>query len=675
MCTLRVCCVTIAALARVRSWTVSVLLVCTIVFAAPRVGALSSHHANVALVMMDTHDPGEAWPQSYGECNSIKVDWRKLNLITFTYFLNRKYALAKGYDLIYYRLQGDGCAHFSCGAGCRHIQWGDRHPSFCKVSALGAALTLQYDWIVYLDSDAFLAPKSPELLSLLRNHGAQAIGRGSGSDNSAHGFFGWDWPYTLGPNMGFIALRNTATMRAFVSAWWNMDAGEYSTVHPFEQRPLQWYLMHMTRFRRRLQTLNLISMDPDIRSAVMHLDHNVGTKNRLWSMAASAAAWLCTSKKTCTREVREARKMLRKSWAGLGPGKRNKAIECVLRSMCIDHTHDTHQSQPIMFNASFSAYKHLSPFVPSVADLNGIPLRLDNCSGSTDAMSARWQTFELTLRKGETGPHAKCKGLCVLARFRLLANPKLCISLGQARAPRSPYAPLAQLAPCNAGGNPAAAMRLRNNYDPVRKVFRTVHRLKELRKGLPEHRTNCGFWSNCSNVNVVLPKPCWGELHKNREACGDSEPALSVDIKKFWNKTRWPGYQSYAVGPGGPSPAAMLTGSATYRLCLATWRAQYQAGTALVFHRCRAKGAPNSDESDAQIAFELMPLNGQKLCLANAENCDKDAFVLRELIHESTRPSKIHVRIVPSEATNMCISVPKLLGHSAADLGITTPGL
>lgn len=36
---------------------------------------------------------------------------------------------------------------------------------------------------------------------------------------AAEGYFGWDWPYTLGPNMGFIALRNTASMRDLVRDW------------------------------------------------------------------------------------------------------------------------------------------------------------------------------------------------------------------------------------------------------------------------------------------------------------------------------------------------------------------------------------------------------------------------------------------------------------------------
>lgn len=39
-----------------------------------------------------------------------------------------------------------------------------------------------------------------------------------------------------------------------------MDPLGFSMVHPFEQRNLQWGLMHMRRFQQRLQTLVHLSL-------------------------------------------------------------------------------------------------------------------------------------------------------------------------------------------------------------------------------------------------------------------------------------------------------------------------------------------------------------------------------------------------------------------------------
>ena len=43
-----------------------------------------------------------------------------------------RYACAHGYTLLYYRLAQEGC---------EHPLWGARHPSYCKLAAIAAALT------------------------------------------------------------------------------------------------------------------------------------------------------------------------------------------------------------------------------------------------------------------------------------------------------------------------------------------------------------------------------------------------------------------------------------------------------------------------------------------------------------------------------------------------------
>jgi hypothetical protein len=180
-----------------------------------------------------------------------------------------RYACRHGYTLLFYLLRTPGCVH---------PLWGTRHPSYCKLTAIGEALAAGYEWVVYLDSDAFVRA-SDDLPSLLSKYGAPADaarrrGAHRGGPSSAvepEAFFGWDHPFTLGPNMGFIALRNTPSVRAMLRVWWNGYAAAFSTEHPFEQHTLQWHVMHLDRFRSRVQTLSLRTMDDTYPDDVVHL--------------------------------------------------------------------------------------------------------------------------------------------------------------------------------------------------------------------------------------------------------------------------------------------------------------------------------------------------------------------------------------------------------------------
>ena len=219
--------------------------------------AMASHgraRSNVVVVMMDTRFP-ELQRWSHAGCDQLTISKTEMaDLITLTYWLNVEYARTNGYDLLYYRSKRDAsCGKSStCDVGCSHSRWGPRHPSYCKVAGLGDALHRGYEWVVYLDSDAFIANSTLPLPQLLRAYGADADAAAGAPTASQHGFFGWDWPYTLGPNMGFMALRNTAETRRMMATWWNLYAGDYSLAHPMEQHTMQWQLMHLVTRRHPL---------------------------------------------------------------------------------------------------------------------------------------------------------------------------------------------------------------------------------------------------------------------------------------------------------------------------------------------------------------------------------------------------------------------------------------
>ena len=84
-------------------------------------------------------------------------------------------------------------------------------------------------------------------------------------------------------------VRNTSAARDLLHAWWHLDHGPYGFDHPFEQNALQWMLMHQEVHRDTIQTLRLRAISPHVPDAIGHLDHNVGTKQRVWSMAGAVA--------------------------------------------------------------------------------------------------------------------------------------------------------------------------------------------------------------------------------------------------------------------------------------------------------------------------------------------------------------------------------------------------
>ena len=62
--------------------------------------------------------------------------------------------------------------------------------------------------MVWLDSDAFVRDVTLDLPSLLRRYGDEpSTSRGARAADTTDAYFGWDAPYSLGPNAGFAVLR------------------------------------------------------------------------------------------------------------------------------------------------------------------------------------------------------------------------------------------------------------------------------------------------------------------------------------------------------------------------------------------------------------------------------------------------------------------------------------
>lgn len=613
----------------------------------------------VALLMSDTREPKlQQW--AAGRCTVPRevAGNYGVDLLSLTYLLNAHYAQKHGYDLFYYRLLQDQAAADTNGSiGCRHQKWGPRHPSYCKVAVIGHLLrrvgrSSDYDWIVFLDSDAFISPNATALSlpKLLRAYGARP---------RMTAYFGWDYPYSLGPNMAFIAMRNTRLARDLVNLWWNLDPSTFSLEHPYEQHLMQWIIIHTRRFRSQLQTLHLHTSLPQRGDAVVHADHNEGTKTRIWLMARAVAEMLCASRHgQCDRshvprqgrpvtDLGAALKTLHGNRHLLQKGRRASAVQVVLREAC--KSFKAAGSHPrLKLIHRFDVTRHASSMTMAATEstavvrqggslLDGVPLQLSNCSNDPEIVP--WQTWTWTWKRvrgrahHELGNHP-CKGRCATT-LRLMGQPELCLALGESRAPRTPYATLAQLAPCTSTDSADLKgwkLRSQLHYDASTSFLQTSHSRAELAQ-LPGQRIDCGFWSSCTGLHTILPKPCWKELASNPKACGKHEPTLLNMWVRYRNQTRWPGYRNFTLGPDGPAPWPTLLRRGPERMCLRSWRALFEPRAAVVFQRCpqRRTYAKGEGKWHAPRLFEW-----------------------------ELRSHGDAVRVVPRPAPELCLSVPGL---------------
>jgi len=368
----------------------------------------------------------------------------------------------------------------------------------------------------------------------------------------------------------------------------------------------------------------------------------------------------------------------------LGASKRDRLLDGVLSAVCTDFRSER-RATTVSFNASAFGYEGLrqTPVVPKT--LQGAPVYLSNCS-SAPAL-ASWQSWLVgtgTMLRlpwdSRINKPKPCTGLCLLTILRLYAQPLLCLSLGNARSSRQPYTILAQLELCSTRAMPkdqrrAGQFRSRLNFNATSGILRTTHHVSEFRRLLPEHRLGCGFWSNCSNVRTVLPKPCWSRLEANATACGETEPTLQSALRRYASEKDWPGYKRFVVSPGGPVPAPVLAAPGKDRLCMQPWRGIFQEGQAVTFFQCprKSQGRAHKWTSASHFEWRMVPV----LCYA-ATGCrprntlgtatDLKGRALAEETAGAEQPGvQMAMRIVPKSAPHLCLTAGALLKHGVRD--------
>lgn len=207
--------------------------------------AAGSPRARIALLIFDTR-PLKAEDGKFAYWRSVAR-------------LNAAYACERGYDFLYYRMRSPpgSLQHFANFAGntsqltkmSKHLsplcyQHGrtGRSASWCRLPAIAHALSLGYERVLNLGSDAFLKFDAPELEDIIRAHHPTVYAHkwppvAMHIRKSPHIIFGsnapWSWGYRMhtsshgnncgGPNGDFVVYERSVGVWELLRKWWGID--------------------------------------------------------------------------------------------------------------------------------------------------------------------------------------------------------------------------------------------------------------------------------------------------------------------------------------------------------------------------------------------------------------------------------------------------------------------
>lgn len=395
-----------------------------------------------AVLMVDTRPPSIGFPPN--------IAYQGL-----TAWLNRRYAHRHGYKFLYHQLS-------EAGGECRHIHWGVRHPSYCKLPPLAAALE-RFATVALIDSDSWFSPSAPSLDAILSNSTTTASGYSSSQHATVH--FASDAPFGFGPNCGFMVWKASTAASRLLQFWWHLDAGPYARQHEYEQHTLYWAVAHMNAYRgngnalRTLQQLRPMSLAAP--ASVTHVDHT-RRGERLWRLCL---AILNTDASIQLPHVAEATQLLQDAQQRDRPSV--QALRTALVRAALAVVNNQQQGQHLgrrrrrrnkrlrrrqardgatvararIMNATEVAAELIPP-PRATESLAGLTLVLRPCV----AHLKRWQEWRMT----ESW------------RLHLVGHPNLCLAAGPSTPLREPRnLTLAQLQPCSETATKALASSIR----------------------------------------------------------------------------------------------------------------------------------------------------------------------------------------------------------------------
>jgi len=151
----------------------------------------------------------------------------KANYNSLVASINYEYCKIHNYDFIYYKPyldNKDKVTLLNCKNPTTNIL---RHASWSKLLSTSLALELNYDYVVYIDSDCIFKDFNQSIEDFIKPYADKDI------------LFLNDKPWTYHmPNAGFYICKVNKYTKQFLQDWYNVNLPENDTIHSFEQKAL-----------------------------------------------------------------------------------------------------------------------------------------------------------------------------------------------------------------------------------------------------------------------------------------------------------------------------------------------------------------------------------------------------------------------------------------------------
>jgi hypothetical protein len=178
---------------------------------------------------------------------------------SLTAAINFAYATRHGYDFIYYNpyLNGTGNPLYNC---VDRNNGKIRHASWSKLLSTKKALELDYDYVVYIDSDCIFKDHDFCLESIINSNPTKLC------------IFWNNYPWSsTEPCAGFYIAKVTPETKTIFDFWYNCNYPHFNKTHPWEQHALHNFyntiniaILDNVMFEERpLQILRHIGSDED----------------------------------------------------------------------------------------------------------------------------------------------------------------------------------------------------------------------------------------------------------------------------------------------------------------------------------------------------------------------------------------------------------------------------
>lgn len=147
---------------------------------------------------------------------------------SLTTSINYEYCKKYNYDFIYYRPYLDDSETIKLYNCIDTNNDAERHAAWSKILSTSLALELNYDWVVYIDSDCIFKNFDQSLEDFIKPYIEKNI------------IFLNDKPWNYyKPNSGFFACNVSNITKEIMRDWYCVDIPTNNKIHPWEQNALR----------------------------------------------------------------------------------------------------------------------------------------------------------------------------------------------------------------------------------------------------------------------------------------------------------------------------------------------------------------------------------------------------------------------------------------------------